>query len=291
MKTFWLVLVSLVWGSTFFIVKDTVSSVNEHLIVFGRMLLAAVPMAIYVFVKNRKSLLNKKAIINGTILGFLLVASYLSQTIGLKYTSSGHSAFVTGTAVILVPIIMFIFYKYKFFKTDVLSIFIVLFGLFLLTYDFDTNINKGDIITLITVVTAAAHIVLSGRYVKNTDIMSMIAYQFISGAIFSLIGLFLWGDGNWEMSTTSMSAIIYLGFIGTLFCYFISVWVQKYVSSVRVALIFSLEPVFAAIFGFFALNEHLSYKEILGAFIIMIGVIMYSVLREIAEKKQSLAQA
>jgi drug/metabolite transporter (DMT)-like permease len=286
MNNFLLILVTIVWGTTFFIIKDTVGTVNEYFIVFGRMLLAAIPMLFFVLIKNKKSLVNKQAIIKGSILGFLLTATYLSQTIGLKFTSSGHSAFVTGAAVIFVPIILYIFYKAKFRKSDLFSILIVVIGLFLLTYDFDTKFNKGDIITLITAVAAAFHIVLSGRYVKNTETLSLITYQFISGSVFSLIGLLVVGFDIGSLSSESLTAIVYLGIVGTLFCYFVSVWVQKYVSSVKVALIFSLEPVFGALFGYLALSELLNGKEAFGMFLILFGVVLYQILISNKQKEE-----
>ncbi|MBN2891043.1 MAG: DMT family transporter [Bacteroidales bacterium] len=288
MKNFLIVLVTIVWGSTFFIVKDTVDSVNEYFIVYGRMLIATIPMLIFVLIKKPKLLLDKKAIINGSILGFLLVATYISQTIGLKFTSSGHSAFITGIAVILVPIIMFFIFKSKFQKSDILSFIIVVIGLFLLTYDFETKFNKGDLITLICAISAGFHIVFSGRFVKKSDPLALITYQFISGTILSFIGAAIVGFESVSLSTNSIYAILYLGLFGTLFCYFVSVWVQKYVSSVRVALIFSLEPVFAAFFGYLALNEKLNEKEITGMFLILSGVIMYQVFRSDILRKKTL---
>jgi len=279
MKNFLLILVTIVWGSTFFIIKDTVNTVNEYFIVFGRMLLASIPMVLFVFFKNRKSLVNKRAIINGSVLGFLLTSTYLSQTIGLKYTSSGHSAFITGAAVIIVPVIMYFVFKDKLLKSDFFSIMVVVTGLFLLTYDFETHFNTGDIITIITAVSCAFHIVLSGRFVKKTDSLALITYQFISGTLFSLIGLLIIGIDFNSVPSGAISAIVYLGVIGTLFCYFVSVWIQKYVSSVKVALIFSLEPVFAAFFGYLALHETLNIKESFGMFLILAGVFLYQLMR------------
>ncbi|PKQ60850.1 hypothetical protein BZG02_17775 [Labilibaculum filiforme] len=290
MNNFLLLLVTIVWGSTFFIIKDTVGTVNEYFIVFGRMLLAAIPMLLFVLFKNKKSLVTTKAIVNGSILGFLLTATYLSQTIGLKYTSSGHSAFITGAAVIIVPIILFALYKAKFQKSDLFSILVVVFGLFLLTYDFDTKFNQGDIITLFTAFTAAFHIVLSGRYVRKTETLSLITYQFISGSVFSFIGLLLMDSNIGVLSSESFAAIVYLGIFGTLFCYFVSVWVQKYVSSVKVALIFSLEPVFGALFGYLALHESLNSKEAIGMFLILLGVVLYQILTSENENSTAVTQ-
>lgn len=281
MRNFLLILVTIFWGSTFFIIKDTVANVHPFDIVFGRVLLASIPMLIYVFFKNKKSLLNTQAIIKGSVLGLLLTTTYVSQTYGLQYTSSGHSAFITSIAVVLVPIILFFGYKEQFLKSDYLSIFIVMIGLFLLTYDLETQFNQGDIITSITALSLAFHIILSGRYVKTTESLSLITYQFVSATVFSFIGS-LWMGSDFpmlQMSSSSMISIAYLGFFGTLFCYFISVWVQKYESSVKVALVFSLEPVFAALFAYLFVNEILTLKELTGAFFILLGVIAYQFFR------------
>jgi drug/metabolite transporter (DMT)-like permease len=275
MNIFWLVLVTIVWGTTFFIVKDTVANVDEYFIVFIRNLLATIPMVFYTFVKDRKNILNKDAIIKGAIIGFFLFGTYISQTIGLKYTSSGHSAFITGSAVVVVPLILFFFFKEKLTINSGLSILLTFVGLFFLTYDVETDFNIGDIITLITVVAYALHIISAGKFVRKTAVMPLIMYQFLFATIFSLIGFAIIGNHNIVLSTKSFWALLYLGIIGTLFCYFVSVWIQKFVDSIKVALVFSLEPVFAAFFGYLALHEVLSLKEMFGMSLILTGVLLY----------------
>lgn len=275
MYLFWLVLVTIVWGTTFFIVKDTVASVDEYFIVFARNFLAAVPMVLYTIYKDKKHIFKKGAIIKGAIIGFLLFGTYISQTIGLKFTSSGHSAFITGSAVVVVPFVLFFIYREKMTSKSVFSVLVTFVGLFLLTYDVETEFNIGDIITLITVAAYAFHIVLAGKFVQKTEVMPLIMWQFVFCTLFSLLGFFTLGDTSIVLSTKSTWALVYLGFAGTLFCYFVSVWVQKYVSSVKVALVFSLEPVFAAFFGYLALHELLSIKELSGMGLIMLGVMLY----------------
>jgi drug/metabolite transporter (DMT)-like permease len=279
MKTFWLVLVTIVWGSTFFIVKDTVGSVNEYLIVFIRSALAFAAMFLYQIFKDRKKLLNKKAFIYGSIMGVLMAITYGAQTIGLKFTSTGHSAFITSSAVIIVPFILFFFYKAKLLKIDILAVSIVFAGLFLLTYDFETKMNIGDIITIITAVSYAFHVVLAGQFIKKVDAVTLVTYQFFASAIVGLAAFIFTDHETINISTKAWGSLIYLGLFGTLFCYFITVWVMKYVSALKVAIIFSLEPVFAAIIGYFAIHEILNSKELIGASFILLGVIVHSILR------------
>lgn len=279
MYTFWLVLVSIIWGSTFFLIKDTVESVNENLIVFARSILAFVAMLAFQLYKDRKALFEKEGIIYGSVLGILLALTYTSQTIGLKYTSTGHSAFITSSAVVAVPFILLAFYRAKIYKVDLLAVGIVFIGLFLLTYDFETDVNKGDIITLITALSCAFHIVIAGRSVKKANTFTIVTYQFLAASVCSLIAWLASGNVDVTLSEKSLWSLLYLGVIGTLFCYFISVWVQKYVSSLKVAIVFSLEPVFAAVFGYFFLREILSFKEFIGALLILAGVVVHSVLK------------
>lgn len=285
MKTFWLILVTIVWGSTFFIIKDTVTTVNEYLIVFIRTFQAFMAMFIFQLFKDRKELFNKKAFIYGSIIGILLAITYGAQTIGLKYTSTGHSAFITSSAVIMVPFILFFFFKTKLLKIDIIAVTIVFSGLFLLTYDFETRMNIGDIITILTAASYGFHVVLAGRYVKKTDAVTIVTYQFFGASVVSLIAFFLTNHETVNISIKAWSSLIYLGLIGTLFCYFVMVWVQKYVSSLKVAIIFSLEPVFAALFGYFIIHEILNPKELIGATFILTGVIVHSIMKNNSNKK------
>jgi drug/metabolite transporter (DMT)-like permease len=281
MKTFWLILVTIVWGSTFLIIKDTVSTVNEFLIVFIRSALAFAAILIYQLFNDWKKLFNKRNLLYGSIMGVLMAITYGAQTIGLKYTSTGHSAFITSSAVIVVPFILFILYKEKLLKIDLISVFIVFTGLFLLTYDFETKMNIGDIITIITAISYAFHVILAGRFVKKSDTISIITYQFFTAALVGLVAFLFANHETVIISNKAWASLIYLGLIGTLFCYFIAVWVQKYVSSLKVTIIFSLEPVFAAIFGYFIINEVLNPKELVGAGFILAGVLIHSIFKKV----------
>ena len=218
MHTFLLVLVTIIWGSTFFIIKDTVTDVNEFFIVFGRTLSAAAVMIVFLLGTNRKSLFNKSAIKHGVVLGALLATTYISQTIGLKYTSSGHSAFITGSAVVMVPVLLLIYFRQKISRVTILSILVVFLGLFLLTGISEARINIGDLITLITALSYANHIILAGRFVRRTDVLSMISYQFITACLISLAAFLLTGNSFIIPGPKAITAIAYLGFIGTLFC-------------------------------------------------------------------------
>lgn len=288
MRIFLLVLTSIIWGSTFFIIKDTVTTVNEYYIVFIRTFIAAISMLVFIFFKDKKSLLNHKTLFRGMILGALLATTYISQTIGLKYTSSGHSAFITSAGVIIVPILLFLFFKRILKTQEIIILFIVTMGLYFLTYDSATILNIGDLITLITAFSLAWHLILSGKYVKNSEVLALIGYQLLFAAIFSFILYVSTQTVSFALSTNESLALVYLGFIGTLFCYFVSVWAQKQVDTVTVALIFTLEPVFAALFAWFFASETLNFKEITGGILILAGIVAFQLL---SNRKNSMKKA
>ncbi|MCK5823514.1 MAG: DMT family transporter [Bacteroidales bacterium] len=278
MKIFLLILTAIIWGSTFFIIKDTVITVNEYYIVFIRTFIAAVSMLVFVFFKNKKALFNYKNLLRGMVLGFLLAITYISQTIGLKFTSSGHSAFITGAGVVIVPMLLFLFFKRKLKIKELIILFVVFIGLYLLAYDSETALNIGDLITLITSFSLAWHLILSGRYVKKTEVFSLIAYQFLFASIFSLLLYLNTHEVSFKLSGNETISLLYLGFIGTLFCYFVSVWAQKQVDTVTVALIFTLEPVFASLFAWIFASELLNLKEITGGLIILGGIAAFQLI-------------
>jgi drug/metabolite transporter (DMT)-like permease len=287
MPTFLLVVVTVVWGSTFFIIKDAVRDVDAFCLVFIRNLIAAVPMSLYVFARDRKALSNTVPLSRGAVLGFLLATTYLSQTLGLRYTTSGHSAFITGSAVIFVPILLFVVWRVQLLPLDVLSILGVFAGLFLLTWDGNGRINPGDFITLITVAAYAVHLVSAGRFVRGTDVPAMIAHQFNFAALFSFAAWLAAGVGGPALGARSLCVLAYLGLCGTLFCYFVTVWAQKHVSAVQVALIFALEPVFAALFARAFAGETLRAKELFGMSLILAGVILYQVTKTVRAPRRA----
>ncbi len=272
----------LVWGTTFVIVKDSSTLIDPFLLSTFRNLIATIVLAIYILIRKKTDALkDKKTLLYGGILGILLAAIYIIQTVGLIYTSSNHSAFISCSAVIMVPIFLFFMGWQKFILKQVLAIFVVTGGLILLTYHpGSTSFNLGDILTFIAAIICAFHLIFAGHYVRKVDFLSLIFYQFFIAAIVSSLGLFV--NANFISKTPilfhpdSINNVLYLGFVGTLFCYFVTVWGQKRVSTMYTALIFSLEPIFASITSYFILGELFNTNEFIGATLIFLGIIYYS---------------
>lgn len=272
-----LILVTIIWGTTFVVIKDTVASVDPFFIVFLRMAIASAVMFVVLAFKDRKLLTNSKAMRNGTILGVFLATAFSAQTIGLQFTTSGHSGFITGTEVVLIPFFLYAIFRQKLKNHDVFAALLALLGLFFLTYSLGQPINSGDLITLITAICGASLVILTGRFVKNTKILPMIFYQFLSAGIVALAIFVATNESIPTLELKPIAAIGYLGLVGTLFTYFVVAVAQKHVKPVAVGIIFSLQAVFAAIFGYFFLTEIMNIKELFGAFLILASVIFHQI--------------
>jgi drug/metabolite transporter (DMT)-like permease len=271
----------LVWGTTFVVVKDVSTQIDPFLLAGLRNLLAGSVLLLYLlFFKKVRLLKIKKSMVYGALLGGLLSAIYILQTAGLVYTTSNHSAFISCSAMIMVPIILFFIGWQKFVFKQIVAIVIITIGLFLLTYKTGTtNFNYGDILTFIAAILCAFHLIFSGHYVRKVDFLSLIFYQFLFATIVSFIGLFIKQQVFHEpilFKESSYGSVLYLGLLGTLFCYFVTVWGQKHVSTIYTALIFTLEPIFASITSFIVLGEVFTTKEFAGACSIFFGIVYYS---------------
>jgi drug/metabolite transporter (DMT)-like permease len=274
-----LILATIIWGSTFAVVKDTMNSVNEYYLIFMRSIIAALPLLALTLFKNPKSLFNKEIIKKGAIIGVALGLSYGFQNLGMIYTSAGNSAFIMASNVIFVPIFLVLFYKNRLNGKSIISILIVVFGLGLLTYKDGTELNPGDFLTLMSAAITALHIIWTGRFVKNSDLLALVTYQFLFAALLAFVASIFMSPESFtaNYSPESWTAMIYLGLLGSLFCYFITVWAQKYVDYVTVTLIFSLEPVFAAVFSFYFIGEILGHQQLFGASLILFGILFFEI--------------
>lgn len=271
----------MIWGTTFVAIKSISNKIDPFLLAFLRSTIASLVLfPIIIFSKHRSCLLSQTAIKYGFITGLILGGIYVLQTIGLKFTSSNHGAFISSSAVIIVPILLVLFGKEIINFKQFISIIIIFTGLYFLTNSSsDQAFNQGDWISFIAAFVCALHIIFSGYYVRKTVFLGLIFYQFLFSAIISLIGVYI----NYNISKKpiqfemeSLNSILYLGLLGTLFCFFVTVWAQKYVSTIFTALIFSLEPIFAASTSYVCYGETLSSIEIVGGIAIISGLYFYN---------------
>lgn len=278
-----LLICCMIWGTTFVAIKKISLLIDPYLLATLRSLLAVlVLLPTLLILKKKHVFFDIQAIKYGFITGLILGAIYVIQTTGMQFTSSNHSAFITSSAVIMVPIIVVFTGKQKLHFTQIACIVLIAFGLYFLTNTKDNQpYNVGDLITFFGAMVCASHIILSGRYVRKTEFLGLIFYQFLFSMLTSLCGMLI----HHEISHTEINFsplvinnVLYLGFFGTLVCFFVTVWAQKFVSTITTAMILSLEPIFAATTSYIVLQESLSSLEIIGGVAIILGLITFNIL-------------
>lgn len=242
---FGLVYCAAVWGATFYMVKDALSGVDPVAMVAHRFLLSALLLAPWALVRPGRGRHLKESL----ILSVLLFLLYATQTVGLVYTSASNSGFITGLFVIFVPIFLLFFFRKPPTAVQWGSSALALVGLWILTGGI-SSVNFGDVITLVAAATYAAHLLATDKFVRaDADAVVLAFHQFWMTGFMALGYCLLSGRSLAVHGDKAASTIAFLAVVPTLSAFFIQMWAQKFTAPVKVSLIFSLEPVFAALFA------------------------------------------
>ncbi|MTI65496.1 MAG: DMT family transporter [Firmicutes bacterium] len=268
-----LLLVTVGWGASFILTKDSLSELQTYNFLAIRFLLAFFISAFFYYKRMMK--IEKTTLKFGLILGVLLYAHYALQTVGLNYTSASKSAFITGLNVILVPIFYSILSKNIPSKRVSISAILALIGLGFLTLNTNIDgVNIGDIYTLICAFVFAFYIIYVGKYTKDVESISMAIIQLGVVGILSMITSLAFENPTMKVSLGGWINIVVLAIVCTSGAYIVQNVAQKYTTPNHTALIYTCEPVFAGIFGFLFFNEYLGVKGSFGAFLILTGMLM-----------------
>ncbi|SHE52221.1 EamA-like transporter family protein [Thermoanaerobacter uzonensis DSM 18761] len=267
-----LTVVTMVWGSTFIIVKNAIQTLPVYNFLFIRFLLAFLLLVI-IFYKRLKNI-DKKTLTAASLIGTMLFLGYAFQTMGLKYTTASKSGFITGFSVVLVPILEAVFLKRKPSKPAILGILLAFIGLILLTTNIDLSINIGDFLTLLCAFAFGMQIVLIAKYASTLDTYLLATIQIGIVALLSGIVTFLFEKPFIPTSVDVWLAIIITGVFATAFAYVAQNTMQAYTTATHTALIFALEPVFAAIAAFLIAGEVMSFRAIIGGIFMFAGIVL-----------------
>ena len=266
-----LLLVALVWGGGFIAVKGALDSVSPFYIVALRFSISVIIMLL-VF-RNKIKLITKSDLIIGTMVGFLLFLGFAAQTVGMKYTTAGKNAFLTGTNVVIVPFLYWAISKKQPDVYSLLSAFLCFIGIGLLTLGSGMHFGIGDSLTLLCAVFFAAHIVAVGFFAKKVDVIILVIIQLGAAAVFSIIAALIFEPKPQPLSLDTILAIGYLGIFSTMLAFLVQNLAQKYTTASHAAIILCLESVFGSILSVIMLDEIFTPKMVLGCLIIFIAII------------------
>jgi len=270
-----LVFITLIWGSTFVMVKQALESVSTLLFLALRFGLAALALLV-VFRRMRAALFDQKRLLAGGVLaGVCLFGGYVFQTVGLRSTTPSKSAFITGLSVVLVPLLSSLVYKRAPQVDEVAGVLLATFGLALMTLNKESlTISSGDALTVISAFGFAIHIMVLGHYTRAGGFEALSVIQIVTCALIAL-GTFWWVETPYiAWSPSLMAALAITGLLATALAFTVMTWAQQHTTATRTALFLVLEPVFAALTSFVVEGEMFTPRGGVGAASILAGILM-----------------
>jgi drug/metabolite transporter (DMT)-like permease len=268
----YLLSITLIWGSTFVITKGMLHHVSPFLYTGLRFTGAAILLGFFAW--RSVATASRSSIVNGGILGLLLFVGFILQTIGLQYTSASKSAFITGMLVVLTPICQIVIERRPPQLGNLIGIAFVTFGLYFLTSPEGSQFNIGDLLTLGCALCFALYIVYLDIFSQEHSSVQLAFYQSLVSGLLAFLGVFLYEDVVWNPDPQLLGALAYLTVFATLVALFVQVKYQKDTTPTRAAVIFSVEPVFAALMAYLFANEVLGVSGILGGGLIVAGMLI-----------------
>lgn len=267
-----LLLATIIWGTSFVIIKDTLDIVNPHYLMALRFSVAFVLLSI-VFWKKMKTI-TLEMIYQGSIVGVFLFMAYLWQTLGIMDTTPGKNAFLTAIYCVIVPFLAWGIHGPKPDRFNILAAVMCVIGIGLISLNGDLSIRKGDFYTLIGGFFFACHMIAISVFVKQKDPIVMTIIQFGSASVcFWAISLTTEGMPT-LLSLNALFPVIYLCLFCTAGALLLQNFGQKYTAPSSAALLLSLESVFGTLFSVMLGREVPTLMMIFGFTTIFMAIVV-----------------
>ena len=272
---------TIVWGTSFFILKETIATYPPMYVIGFRFFLSAIILFL-IFIK-RIIKLTKGALIRGIAVGLCIAAAYLTQTYGLAKTSPGTNAFLTSLYCVICPFLFWLFYRVKPKLYNIVSMVLCVIGLALVAFsggEESENEFIGCILTIISAIFFALQIVFNDRFQKNNDdtfqllFVQLLTVGIILLAISFIFELPIHGIDSYLFKSEHLFNVIYLTLACTVFAQLAQILGQKYTQANQAAIILSLEAVFGALFSVIFGAEQLSLILFSGFVVIFLSVLI-----------------
>ncbi len=263
-----LLTVSAAWGLSFVVMKDAIQRQSVNNFLFIRFTLAVIVM---ILIRPQTiKLFNKDLLQRGGLAGIFLGLGYIAQTLGLERTGAAITGFITGLYVVLTPLIASIVLKEKITKFTWLCIAVATFGLGLLSIR-GFSVGIGEMFVLASAVLFAAHIIALSKWSLGRDVYAMTVIQLTMCAI--LAGLASAVEGySLPPDRGVWSVIIFTAVFATAVAFIVQTWSQAHISATKVAVILTMEVVFAALFAILLGGERLTLQTAIGGILVVVAM-------------------
>lgn len=266
-----LIMVTLFWGSSYIFMKMGLDSMGEFNLIALRFGLAFILAAI-LFHKRLRSI-NMQTLKYGALLGFLLLGVFTCITFGLQTTTTSNAGFLVALTVVFVPLLEVLVFRKKVAPPQIFGAVLAIAGIGLLTLNGSLHIRPGDFLCILAALFYAVQILVTSKAVKRCDSLNIGILQLGFAGSYALVLSAIFETPALPSSMPGWIAILALGILCSACGFILQPVAQQYTTPTRTGLIFSLEPVFAAFFGYWFAGEQLSMQGYAGAALVMLGIV------------------
>ena len=260
--------VAAAWGLAFVVMKDAIERQSVNNFLFTRFTLAVVVMVLIRPQVIKK--FNKDLLLRGSMAGIFLGFGYIFQTLGLERTGAAITGFITGLYVVLTPLLASFVLKEQISRFVWLCIFIATIGLALLSVQ-GFSVGFGEMLVLMSAIFFAAHIIALSKWSPGRDVYAMTVVQLTICAL--MAGIASIPEGYSPPPDTGVWAVVvFTAVFATAVAFIIQTWSQAHISATKVAVILTMEVVFAALFAVIFGGEVLTLQVLLGGSLVLLAM-------------------
>ncbi len=275
-----LLLTTVLWGSSFPVIKLVMSEISGYTYTWIRSSLALLILFPYVLHVCSTGKVGKETVKGGLLAGIAYALGLWLQGWGTSYTTASNSAFITGLNVVFVhTYVAFVLRDYSWKLA--LSLLLSVAGLYMLTVP-STGFNIGDFLVLLGAIMWAAQIIIIDKY-SNSNPFAFTFFEMMPALVFAIPSLL--SENVLAINLNIIGLLLYLAFFCSVLAFSLQVYGQRFVNPAVAAIIFLLEPVFAAFFAYALLAETFNAEQALGATLILVAMFISTINHEKKQKK------
>jgi drug/metabolite transporter (DMT)-like permease len=284
-----LLALTIIWGSTFVVGKIVLLNLSPLQMIAVRFTLST---AFFLVFYSRKIFpLSRRQITRGGILGIYLFLGFVMQTVGLTLTTASKSAFITGMMVVFVPLLQVAVERRWPKIGNFAGVAIVAAGLWLLTSPQGSSFNTGDALTVVCAFLFGIYIVYIDIVAHEMSALQLTFLQMATNAVLAVGASLIFDTMPADIPGGTVIAILYLTVFATILTTFMQARYQKDTTPTRAVIIFSVEPVFAALSAAVVLGENIGLSGAIGGCLIIGGVLLSELCDAIPLLNRSLGPA
>ncbi len=269
---FFLILTTFFWGGSFLFTKIGVATIPPQLFVLTRFTLATAIMLLVCSRRLKK--LDYGTLFRGMTVGTALGLTNLSFVYGIQGTSISRAGVLNNLFVLFIPVITKIVWRDRIGRVNMAGIALAVAGIALLATGGGSGFNRGDFFSTFCAFLIACHIISVSKVLKDDDVFLITLVQFATVSLIAGAATLLLPLPSFSITTPAVLSVVYCAVLPTVLCFTLQNIFQRFVTPTRAGLIYTLDPAWSLLAGFFILGERLNSREWIGCGIIFLAALL-----------------